>query len=120
MKNALLTTVLVSIVSAVSFADQCQYTTQQQAQRALEIVQAAKTARSSVISAFCEPCGDVQPQVISVYSSMAAPVGMDEYWGLFLNGSNVDLAYTYVNGLNLAFLAGCPAEGVSTAISFQK
>lgn len=112
MKSLLLIAGLLSL-SSVAMADQCQYVTKDQAQKALKIA-----LETSKVESLCEPCGEARPQKVDVKSIGIQDVNSQGYWGLMINNQNVDLAYTYVNGLNLAKLAGCEAQDVS--LSLQK
>jgi len=104
--------VLIALAGTIqpAMADQCMYLdTKDVADRAAGILTAAKTIQS-----FCAPCGDSAPEFLRKGS---ISVGNDE-WGHYvkMNGDILDLAYTYVDGKNLAKLAGCAANDVPDSI----
>lgn len=102
---------LVLLVSTTAFADQCAYISKTQAQRALKIALEAKS-----IATLCEPCGETAAKVLETKSIGIHDVNYNGYWELQVNGKGMDLAYTFVNGLNLSKLAGCESQGVSSSI----
>lgn len=102
---------LVVVAPAVAHADQCEWVDPAVAQKAQQLL-----ASHSKVIAFCEPCGDKAPGVPAVADS----VELDEH-GVRINGSAVDLAYTFVQTSptqyqNLALLAGCEAHDVSPSL----
>lgn len=102
---------LASMMSLSVMADQCAYITKEQAKEALKIAIDANKVES-----LCEPCGETQAKELEVKSIGISDVDYEGYWELQINGSGVDLAYTYVNGMNLAKLSACEATGVSETI----
>lgn len=109
--------VFTLIGSAVS-ADQCAYTSKQQA-----IAAVSRLEKGQTIYQLCEPCGDTIPKALKINSVSAGTVGYQSYWGVQVNNSNIDLAYTYIDDgnnknrkVNLANLASCPASDVSSSI----
>jgi len=133
--------VLAFLLSFQALADQCEWNTRSNAQKArVELV------KHNHYFAFCEPCGDTVPALQFIredlgkkkakdgkdvhFSSRGTKIGQDnrtaDYWGFTINGSygmsvNIDLAYVFVptaNGeyKNLAKIVGCPASGVSDVI----
>lgn len=109
MKQLLI--ILTMVLSTSAFADQCAYVSKAEAQKALTIVLDAEELQS-----FCEPCGELRATTTVVKSIGISDVNYDNYWELQVNGVGVDLAYTYVNGVNLSKLVGCYSDGVSTSI----
>lgn len=110
MKNALVSG-LVFLASASALADQCAYVEKSQATAALRIA-----LETSTIEALCEPCGETVPVTLQVTSIGIEDAQFQDFWKLMINGKNADLAYTYVNGLNLAKLVSCPATGVRSSL----
>ncbi len=109
-------------LSSAAFADQCAYITKQQAIAALSRLEKGQT-----IYKLCEPCGEKVPQAVKINSVSAGTVGYENYWGVKVNEQNIDLAYTYINTsknkdtkVNLATLARCPAQNVSSFILLAK
>ena len=109
---------LISVFSSPLWADQCQSVSKEQAAQALDFLKP-----SGQYIEFCEPCGDKdfykrEPQIINNLQAKAD----GEYWDIYLNGKNVDLAYIFVstkNGdyLNLSKLANCPSSDVTLGFS---
>ncbi|MGE0525640.1 MAG: hypothetical protein AB7G93_07630 [Bdellovibrionales bacterium] len=105
--------VALSAFGSVAMADQCAVVTAEQAAQAVEIIQAATT-----VEHMCEPCGENRPTQLSVRNvdlQTFSGVGSGQY-SVLINGKSADLAYTYVNGYNVAYMVGCPTQGVSMTI----
>lgn len=109
-------------LSSAAFADQCLYITKQQA-----IAAVSRLEKGQTIYKLCEPCGEKLPQAVKINSVSAGTVGYENYWGVKVNEQNIDLAYTYINTsnnkerkVNLATLARCPAQNVSSSILLSK
>jgi hypothetical protein len=104
--------ILLLAFSTQVFADQCAYITKEQAKRALRIAVEAEK-----VELFCEPCGETVPTLVPVVSSIGIrDVNYKGFWELQVNGKGVDLAYTFVDGLNLSKLAKCGSSKVSFSI----
>lgn len=111
-----------TLVGSAVYADQCAYTSKQQA-----IAAVSRLEKGQTIYQLCEPCGDTVPKALRINSVSAGTVGYESYWGVQVNNSNIDLAYTYINDgnnknkkVNLANLASCPASDVSNSIFLSK
>jgi len=109
-------------LSSAAFADQCLYITKQQA-----IAAVSRLEKGQTIYKLCEPCAEKIPQAVKINSVSASTVGYENYWGVKVNEQNIDLAYTYINTsnnkerkVNLATLAQCPAQNVSSFILLSK
>ena len=83
----------------------------------------SRLEEGQTIYQLCEPCGDTIPETLKINSVSAGTVGYQSYWGVQVNNSNIDLAYTYIDDINnknrkvnLANLASCPASEVSSFI----
>ncbi|AGH94550.1 hypothetical protein [Pseudobdellovibrio exovorus] len=99
------------LVGSIASADQCAYISKAQAGKALKaLVDASK------VQTLCEPCGETRAQTVRVESLGMKKTGYQNYSEVTVNEKGIDLAYTYVNGLNLAKLVGCPASGVSASL----
>lgn len=98
-------------LASIANADQCAYITRQQAEKAIKAV-----LDTTKLQTLCEPCGESKPQSLTIKSIGIKDVGYQGYWQLSVNDQGLDLAYTYVNGLNLAKVVGCTATGVSAAL----
>ena len=112
-------TALSLLSASAGFADQCQSVSRDDAIQAIKMLRLGQT-----VLEFCEPCGDVTYRPVTVKGFHVAPVGTSSYWGLYINGSIVDLAYTYVpstsRDLNeykvLSSFTSCEASDVSQTI----
>ena len=107
------------LLASTSHADQCAWITDAQAAKAAAIL-----AKHPKVIAFCEPCGDKAPGEPAVASSADVTTPEAGYREVTINGSPVDLAYTYVQTsptryANLAKLAKCPATGVSPFLTVK-
>lgn len=111
MKKIVMTMALVLSASS-AFADQCAYITKDQAAKAVTTLLSAQKIQS-----LCEPCGETRAANVKAVNTIAIrSTGVDNTVEITLDGKGIDLAYTYVNGLNLALTSSCPAEGVSPSI----
>lgn len=113
MKKTLFITVF-SLLSSAAFADQCAVVNAEMTRKALSILKDAQTVHS-----FCQPCGDRAPQKLYVRNASFKQFDNSNY-EVLINGKSIDLAYTYVNGLNLATIVGCKTTGVSPAIDLLR
>ncbi len=108
---------LTLILGSEALADQCEYITKEQSLTAIARLKVGQT-----IYQFCEPCGDKLPTPISIKQLSAGTTGYEDYWEVKVNGSNIDLAYTFINAgianqrVNLAAVVGCPASNVSVVL----
>jgi hypothetical protein len=104
-------------LSSTALADQCSYITKEQALKAITRLNVGQT-----IYQFCEPCGDKIPTPLSIQELSAATVDFEDYWEVKVNGSNIDLAYIFIDAginnqkINLAAAVGCPAANVSVVL----
>ncbi len=94
-------------------ADQFQLIPYDAANRAFLLLQ-----KTESYYAFCEPCGDTSPRKVAV-----SEVGYSSRAGAYVvrvNGSEIDLAYTFVKSgnrwANLAILLGLNAQNVSRVL----
>jgi len=110
MKKALLITI-ITLSSVSAFADQCAYISKAHAQKAVKAL-----LETEKVQSLCEPCGETKAQTITVESLGLRKAGYENYSEVVINNKGIDLAYTYVNGMNLAKLVGCTADGVSPSI----
>ncbi|WP_107669069.1 hypothetical protein [Cyanothece sp. BG0011] len=117
-KILLLGITIISFSTQMAYADQCSYIDQEQGLKAASFLKL-----NQLIYLFCEPCGETTPQPVTIQSISVGTVGYQDYWQVSINNQGVDLAYTYVPSsvgekpINLAALAGCPAEDVSPFIN---
>lgn len=127
MKLVVAVAVATAVVSAerVASADQCALVTKKQAELANTYLGTAPGATSYAL--FCEPCGDKKPRVGVVQSVSVRKAGKG--YSVQVNGSDVDLAYVYVDGgatggagkpsdaVNVGLAIGCRAQGVTKTIN---
>lgn len=120
MKQILIFTLL--LISRSAFADQCQVVDRYQASLAMRDLRPGE-----VIYRFCEPCGDRYPEPVRIHESWTTSWSdWNPRYGrtdtlVYVNGRNIDLAYTFVRDRgnayrNLANKVGCPALDVSNYI----
>src|SRR5438477_2550238 len=115
MRIALIVLTVCSLATQ-SRADQCQIVDADVASWAQKLL----VKGASVIS-YCEPCGDKKPAASTTVSKLDV---RDSAGGkeISINGSDVDLAYTFVQTgkstySNVAMLVGCPVVKVSSFIA---
>jgi hypothetical protein len=103
-----------------AFADQCAYVDKE-----IALSAAAELDLGQTIYKLCEPCGDLQPEPVTISSLAAETVDFENYWQISVNGEGIDLAYTFVESdtkgeaENLAGIVDCPANGVSDSITVK-
>jgi tetratricopeptide (TPR) repeat protein len=99
---------IVSLLFAsISSADVCSYVTKDQAELGARLLHINPN-----FVKYCAPCSEKSKTKIRAEKIEVRPVENDQYWAVFVNGENVDLAYTYLdigekNAISLANLAGC-------------
>ncbi len=101
---------LVTSVSAQ--ADQCIALTRAQAEAAVRVLMDTR-----VYQELCEPCGESKPSSPKRIKTLTLEDDGTNTWAISLNGKEVDLAYTFVNSLNLSKIVGCPSTSVSASIA---
>lgn len=104
-------TLSILLLFSSAHADQCASIEKSQAVKAMEVLSTANN-----INWLCEPCGEKSPRSIQVNSLEIKSIDQKNDWAVFLNGQNLDIAYTFVDGKNLAYIVQCPATGVSFEI----
>jgi uncharacterized protein YecT (DUF1311 family) len=110
-----LTAAALLAATAVS-ADQQMWLELEDAQRG-----AAMIPLWGVVRHLCEPCGETSWREEAVRSVEVVPTGNDNWHTIEVNGSEVDLAYLYVETdggwRNLALMLGLQASGVSATLA---
>lgn len=89
-KKILAGVVMTLFFAVVAFADQAIYISQKDAVKTADFLK-TKTK----ITHFCAPCKDGVQKVEDITTVEAGPVGYEDFWGVKVNGENVDLAYVY-------------------------
>ena len=106
-----MTFIALFLVTLSAKADQCQLVGQKVAAQSVELILNAHR-----IDTFCELCGDEAPTPVNLTNVSVFKKDGDWMWEVSLNGKTIDLAYTYVNGVNLAKVVGCETFGVTPII----
>lgn len=120
MKKLAYTIVFAVLASVSAQADQCQIiadkgdfqntlpgTALEVANKAVELLNSAQQ-----VELFCEPCGDTEPTPLEKSEARVARVEGGDF-SVDYGDYELDLAYTYVDGANLAHAAGCDVKDVS-------
>src|SRR5690606_36509804 len=89
-KKMLAGVVMTAFLAVAAFADQAIYISQKDAVKA-----AAFLKTKTKITHFCAPCNGGVREEQDIVSVEAGPVNYEDYWGVKVNGENVDLAYVY-------------------------
>lgn len=106
-----------SLAAGTARADQCEWIDAAVAKKAEAIL-----AKHPKVIAYCEPCGDNAPGTPELAKRVEVTSPQAGYKEIQINGSDVDLAYTFVQTSktryhNLAKLAGCETDGVSSSLA---
>jgi hypothetical protein len=97
MTFRLLLAAMILLVAPPTWADQQEYVSKSDAERALALVKEANAVRT-----FCAPCNEKVSVLLKVgaaeISEVSPVAGSDEppYWMLSINDQSIDLAYAYV------------------------
>ena len=89
-KKILAGVVMTTFLAVAAFADQAIYISQKDAVKA-----AAFLKTKTKITHFCAPCKDGVREEQDIESVEAGPVDYEDFWGVKVNGENIDLAYVY-------------------------
>jgi hypothetical protein len=95
------------LFAAISSADVCSYVTKEQAELGARLLRINPN-----FVKYCAPCSDKSKTKVRAEKVEARPVENNQYWAVFVNEENIDLAYSYLdigekNGISLANLSGC-------------
>ena len=117
MKLAIVSALAATLWAHAAHADQCQWL----ADPSIATRATHELASHPDILSFCEPCGDPAPEAPRRASVVKLRHVDDRAVAVEIDGSEVDLAYTYVKTSdhqyrNLAALAGCATAGVSPSL----
>jgi hypothetical protein len=105
------------IFNLSALADQCAYISKEQALAAV-----SRLSLNQTIYEYCQPCGDCRPKFFPIEVLSTGTTSYEDFWEVRVNGSNVDLAYTFIDAgikdqkINLAAVVGCPAADVSITL----
>jgi hypothetical protein len=69
------------------------------------------------VQSLCEPCGEIKASDVTVSSIEVKATGYQNTYEVLVNGKGIDLAYTFVNGINLGIALSCPAQGVGSSLN---
>lgn len=114
MKNLIFAAAVI-LSGSFSMADQCQMVSKDKAEKALIAITQTQSVQS-----LCELCGERIPLTVTVKSVGMRNSNYQNFWEVMINDNPIDLAYTYVNGLNLAKLTGCTTQGVTSSLEALK
>lgn len=121
MMTRLISVFCFLLISATPvFADQCYWlSSHAEALKAQELLR-----KGGTVYEYCAPCKDMVARPIVLKRSDIYRDEECRYFGVTVNGTSIDLAYTYVlnNGeyKNLAKLAGCPSDDVPVILPKEK
>lgn len=95
------------LFAAISSADVCSYITKEQAELGARLLRINPN-----FVKYCAPCSDKSKTKVRAEKVEARSVENNQYWAVFVNKENIDLAYSYLdigekNGISLANLSGC-------------
>jgi hypothetical protein len=95
------------LFTTMALADVCSFVTKEQAELGARLLQAHPD-----FVKYCPTCPDKSKTKVHAEKVEALAIGQEQYWGVFVDKHNIDLAYTYLdtgenNGINLAILSGC-------------
>jgi hypothetical protein len=98
---------VVILFAAISSADVCSYVNKEQAELGARLLRINPN-----FVKYCAPCSDKSKTKVRAEKVEARAVENGQYWGVFVNAENIDLAYSYLdigekNGISLANLSGC-------------
>ena len=99
------TFVVTILFATISMADVCSYVTKEQAELGAKLLRINPN-----FVEYCSPCSEKSKT--RVRAEKVETRAVDQYWGVFVNDENIDLAYAYLdigekNGISLANLSGC-------------
>ena len=101
------------MTSTLAWADQCSTLPADKAQQAYKIIDKfIKSNEIAVLDIYCEACRDDYPIAIVADSVDIKEFQVKGYKEVLINDKNVDLAYLYLNGENIAKMVGCKTMGV--------
>jgi hypothetical protein len=95
------------LFAAISSADVCSYVTKEQAELGARLLRINPN-----FVKYCAPCSGKSKTKVRAEKVEARSVENNQYWAVFVNEENIDLAYSYLdigekNGISLANLSGC-------------
>lgn len=108
-------------------ADQCSYVTKEYAQKTMNLLNDSLASETKIVS-WCAPCGETKADAKlktpeSIQTVQIAYTGYQDFYEITINGKSVDMAYTYVAGINLATYintqAGLTTETAGTACNLS-
>lgn len=113
MKKQLVMTFTLLVLSTQVWADQCSTLPNDKAIHAKKLISKfIKSNEIAVIDIFCEACMDTTPKALVAENVELKNFQVKGYQEIYLNDKPIDLAYTYINGENIANLIGCKTIGV--------
>lgn len=91
LKRIAFTLVVTAVMATAVFADQAQWVTREQAEKAVALLKDKKQIRH-----YCNPCDDKGDKVEDIDKVEVQKVkDQENFWEVLVNGDSVDLAYVY-------------------------
>lgn len=114
MKGMIASFIIVMFTIADGQASQCHILPKKQAKKAISILTRFKKLNPiAVIDIYCEACRDLAPKPVVIDSVTKENFQVNGFEKVLVNNQKIDLAYTYINGENVANMIGCQATGVA-------
>lgn len=113
MKKQLVMTFILMLFTNLVWADQCSTLPKQKALKAKNIIEKfIKSNDLAVIDIYCEACMDEIPKAIVADTVHLKDFQVKGFKEILVNEKVIDLAYVYLNGVNMASMIGCKTVGV--------
>ena len=95
---------IVSLFPAMALADQCAYISKEIVVQAMDVLQTVET-----FVEYCPLCDDFMPIKKTIMSLRYKPIEYqnDIAYEIYINDSPIDLAYIYIEGINLGIKLKC-------------
>jgi hypothetical protein len=105
---------ILMTTSSVAFADQCSVLPAKSAHIAKELLSNHLRSNTiAVIDRYCESCRDEVATPIVIDTVTIKDFQVDGFKEIYVNEKKIDLAYIYLEGVNIAGKIGCKAFGIS-------
>lgn len=114
LMKKILNYILISNIFALNaIAAQCVVLPEEKANKAVELlIKHKKRNPIAVIDLYCEACRDEYPRPIVLENVELINFQVEGYKQIMINNKKIDLAYSYLNGVNIASMIDCKAIGV--------
>lgn len=96
----------ILMTASLTQANQCAYVTKNYAQKTTDVL-GKEIDTTTTVASWCEPCGETKADAKKkigekIKSVQITHTGYEDFYEIHINGRSVDMAYTYVAGINLA------------------